>query len=395
MAGTPIYDWSELTDEQLTAAIVACGSKQAYAAKRGCARSTLDHELERRGLMLAVHRALRSVREAATGRPARETGGDALAQAVHERLVRKRTLRVEEIADQLDVSPKRVREAVEALRAGGYRIPDEQGNVIELQRVAPAKDSLHKLDPALLDGSVLRVGVVSDTHLCSNEEALAELHLAYDVFEREGVREVWHAGDFVAGVGIFRTQASEIKRHTFETQVDYLVEHYPRRRTIHTRGITGNHDIEGEFGRIGANPLIAAARKRDDIEYLGDYSAWIELPNGAWVHLLHGKGGMSYAYSYKAQKLVDGYPAGRKPALLIPGHWHVKGNICARNVEVLWPGCFEWRSKFLERLGLHPKVGFHILELTIGDDGSLVRFLPEWYSFYEGRVVTGSAALAA
>lgn len=106
------------------------------------------------------------------------------------------------------------------------------------------------------------------------------------------------------------------------------------------------------------------------------------------MHLLHGKGGMSYAYSYKAQKLVDGYPGGRKPAILIPGHWHVRGNIRARDVEVLWPGCFEWQSTFLKRLGLHPAVGFHVLEFTVGDDGSVVKWQPTWHPFYAGRVVS-------
>jgi hypothetical protein len=166
------------------------------------------------------------------------------------------------------------------------------------------------------------------------------------------------------------------------------VDHYPHREGITTRGITGNHDIEGEFGKLGANPVVAFSNQRDDIEFLGDFSAWVELPNGAWAHLLHGKGGMSYAYSYKAQKLVDGYPSGRKPALLCVGHWHVHGTIEARAVQVVFPGCFEWASPFMERLGLAPAVGFHILHLTLGEDGSLVKFMPEWFRFHEGRVVS-------
>jgi len=96
---------------------------------------------------------------------------------------------------------------------------------------------------------------------------------------------------------------------------------------------------------------------------------------------------MSYAYSYKAQKLVDGYPGGRKPAILIPGHWHVRAAFESRSVQVLFPGCFEWQSQFMQRLGLHPAVGFHLLEVTVGADGSVVQFLPRWFKFYEGRIV--------
>lgn len=47
MAGTATHDWS-MTDKELLAAIDAAGSESAYAAKKGCARSTLQHELAKR-----------------------------------------------------------------------------------------------------------------------------------------------------------------------------------------------------------------------------------------------------------------------------------------------------------------------------------------------------------
>lgn len=296
-------------------------------------------------------------------------------------------LSIEDLADTLDVSPKRVREGLDILRHQGYRIPDSD-ETIRIQKVVPSHTNLHK---SLLEGNQITIGVVSDTHLSSNEEALSELHLAYDVFAERGITEVLHAGDWTCGAGIFRGQVSEIKNHTFEQQVEYLVTNYPYRDGIVTRGISGNHDIEGDFGRIGANPVVALANQRDDIEFLGDYSAWINYgpseDNPCWIHLLHGKGGMSYSYSYKAQKLVDGYRAERMPALLAVGHWHVRGAFEARGVQVLFPACFEWQSPFLTRLGLSPAVGFHILTLTIGDDGALVKMVPEYFRFVEGRTV--------
>lgn len=295
---------------------------------------------------------------------------------------------IDQLADAADVAPRRVREAMHRLRDSGYRLAEEDEQVV-LTRVPPERDNLHSLSPALFDGEKFRVGVVSDTHLGANEEALEELHLAYDVFAREGIAEVWHAGDWGTGVGMFRTHHAESKVHSAEAHTAYLVEHYPRRDGIVTRGISGNHDLEGDLGRVGFDAARAFANQRDDIEYLGEYSAWLELREGtgSYVHLLHGAGGMSYSYSYKAQKLVDGYPSGRKPAALIVGHWHVRGNIRARDVEVLWPGCFEWQSRFLKRLGLHPAVGFHILEATIADDGSIVRWRPEWFPYFAGRMV--------
>lgn len=290
---------------------------------------------------------------------------------------------VEALADAADVSPRRVREAAERLNIAGFRLAHDDARVA-LERIAPQRDHLHQ---ALFDGDRLRVGLVSDTHLAAKEEALSELHLAYDVFVDEGIAEVWHAGDLVTGKGIFRGQEAEVKFVTLDDQIAYAAEHYPQRDGIKTRIIGGNHDLEGEAGRVGLDVVRAVANQRDDFDYLGPFSAWFETPQGAWVHLLHGRGGMSYSFSYKAQKLVDGYPGGRKPAVLCVGHWHVRGNFEARAVEVVFPGCFEWQSRFMARLGLNPAVGFHILDMTFGDDGSLVQFQPRWYRFYEGRVV--------
>lgn len=289
---------------------------------------------------------------------------------------------VEEIADHEDVSPRRVREAAERLGLAGFRIGETDGRVV-LSRVAPDTTSVH---PGLFTGTDFRIGVVSDTHLGSKEEAVDELRLAYDMFADKGITTVLHAGDIVCGRGIFRGQEQETKVYTLDDQFDWARENYPRHDGITTYAISGNHDVEGEAGRVGYDPVKKLASVRPDIKHMGSFSAWMEF-GGAWVHLLHGKGGMSYAYSYKAQKLVDGYPAGRKPSILIPGHWHVRGNVRHREVEVLWPGCFEWQSSFLKRLGLHPAVGFHIVDFTVGEDGSLVRWRPEWFPFYAGRSI--------
>lgn len=306
-------------------------------------------------------------------------------ESLHKAVSKRIPPTVEELADQFDCPPKVIRSDLQELRDQGYRIsdPDSRGGVA-LHKVAPSKINVHK---SLLDGNKIKFGLISDTHLSSNEQALEHLELAYDKFEDEGITEVYHAGDWTAGVQIFPQQHSAIFNHTFESQLSYLVENHPRRKGIITRGITGNHDIEGGFGRIGANPVAALANRRDDIEFLGDYSAYVELPGGQYLHLLHGKGSMSYAYSYKAQKITEGYPAGRKPAIVAVGHWHVHGLLESRNVQVIFPGCFEWQSPFMERLGLQPAVGFHIIEATIGDDGSIVEYLPRWHKFYEGRSV--------
>src|SRR5579872_2228836 len=153
-------------------------------------------------------------------------------------------------------------------------------------------------------------------------------------------------------MGIFPGQAHHVTHLGFEDQRDFAAENYPKRDGITTHIIAGNHDLEGDFGKIGADPVRGVANVRPDFNYLGPYSAWVELANGAYLHLLHGKGGMSYAYSYKAQKIVEGYGQGRKPGALLLGHYHVQANFSPRSVHTMFPACYEWQSaQFGARLG--------------------------------------------
>lgn len=311
---------------------------------------------------------------------------DEFIGALRNALRRKKTVRIDTLADTLDVSPKRVRAGIEALREHGYRVPEIAEGRVELNKVPPTSDEPHTLPLALLDGEWVRFGVVSDTHLCSKECALDELHLAYDHFADEGIVDVFHPGDLVAGMGVFPGQSNYITHHSFEDQRDFAIASYPKREGVTTHIIGGNHDLEGAFGRIGADPVRGVALQRPDMNYLGPYSAWVELPNGAFMHVLHGKGGMSYAYSYRAQKIVEGYGQGRKPGALLLGHYHVQGNFSPRSVHTMFPACFEWQSvQFGARLGLRPTVGFHVVEARLGDDGTIVRWRPEFFQFVEGR----------
>lgn len=309
---------------------------------------------------------------------------DPLVGAIREALRRKRSYSVEALADAVDASPRRVRDAIAALRDAGFRIPAEKDGTVELVKVPPSKATT--AHTALLDGDDVTLAIISDTHLSSKECALEHLNLAYDEFAKRGIREVYHAGDLVAGMGIYPTQPQDLLNHTFQAQVDHAVENYPRRDGIRTVLISGNHDVEGAFGRMGADPVAAVSNRRDDLLYLGPYEGNVELPNGAFFKMIHGRGGGGYAMSYKPQRWVEGLAPGRKPAMVVFGHWHIAGCFQHRNVHLLLGGCFEWQTSLLVRLGLQPVVGYWLVRLRLADDGTVVKFTPELTQFQEGRV---------
>lgn len=375
--------WDRPTATKLVELLEQLGSKTKVAERIGAPRSTVygwfhDAEIE-------LGRAIESPTVAGT--PQVVENGDAIHSAVLKCLgsARKR-LTVEEIADRTDRAPKHIRAALAQLGEQGYRVEvDESG--AEIPQVILPTDQRVAASPELFDGETIRFGVVSDTHLCSKADHPEHLATAYEIMAREGVQQVYHVGDLVDGLGIYRGHVSEVKCHTLEDQVDYALEHYPQIDGIRTAIISGNHDLEGDIGKIGGDPVAQFCSQRDDFDYLGKYSAWVDLPNGGDIHMLHPKGGSSYATSYRLQKIVEGYEGGTKPNALLCGHYHRLGHFPVRGVQTMLAGTFQGSTTFSIRLALgEPGLGFHIVDARMADDGSLVRWRPEFFPFYSGRV---------
>jgi len=209
----------------------------------------------------------------------------------------------------------------------------------------------------------LRFGVVSDTHLCSTQERLDELHTFYHICDKMGVKVIFHCGDLLSGWKVYRGQENEVHTFGVRNQVNYAVKNYPKFNGI-TYFIDGNHDESWhKLAGIQTGELVGQARK--DMIYLGQYSAEFFL-NDIRIRLHHGEGGGAYALSYKGQRFAEQIPSGQKPRVLLLGHWHTSFYFWYRNMHILNAGCFESQTLYLLRKGLNPAIGGWIIELRLG-----------------------------
>ena len=210
------------------------------------------------------------------------------------------------------------------------------------------------------EGEWVRFGVISDTHLGSYFEALDALHLAYRVFKREGIEVVYHAGDLLDGEKMYRGHEYEIHTHGADAQIEYCVENYPRIKGITTYFITGNHDLSF-WKRSGVDVGPKIAQLRPDLVYLGPECADIKIENEngrAIVQLVHPGKGSAYAVSYHAQKYIESLPGGRKPHLVLMGHYHKAEYLVWRNVHLIQTGCLQRQTKYMQRNNVAAIVGF-------------------------------------
>jgi len=245
-----------------------------------------------------------------------------------------------------------------------------------------------KLSLRALGGEWNRFGLVADTHLACREERLAELHLSYDLFLREGITQVFHAGNLVDGF-VPKINADSVKVCTPDGQAAYAIENYPARAGITTYFITGD-DHEGWWIKNGINwgrdlEREANVQGRTDLVYIGHVEADVEFktPGGsAIMKVQHPGGGSSYARSYTGQKQVEAFEGGEKPAILIQGHYHVSNYMQDRGVHVVSMPGFEDQTIFARKKRLRMEVGSALCEFTQDEKGAVARFRLEWQRYF-------------
>lgn len=245
------------------------------------------------------------------------------------------------------------------------------------------------LEPLYSSGWV-RLGLVADTHLCCKEERLAELHNQYDLFRKEGITQVLHAGNPIDGY-VHRINGESVYEVTIDGQCNYFAENYPQRSGIKTYFITGD-DHESWFSpgfNIGAYlQLVAEKSGRTDLQYIGHVEADIDIhvPGCAKPTILklqHPGGGSAYARSYTGQKQVEAFEGGEKPSILIQGHYHVSNYMNDRNIHVISMPGFQDQTIFARKKRLRMEVGGALLEFQANpDDGSVTRCRVEFNRYF-------------
>lgn len=220
-----------------------------------------------------------------------------------------------------------------------------------------------------------KLGLISDTHLCSNAERLDIIEAAYTRYEEEGITTVIHAGDISDGWEVYRGHAQNIKTAGCQNQAKYVIEHYPRRKGIHTFFIGGNHDLKSyEKQGIDQCSLVTQGfihngkeyEEREDLVYLGQYSRVLNFPNEVTADVLHPHGGSVYAVSYPQQKRAREMRTDTRPHLQISGHFHTFSWIVQDYTHFLALPGVQDETEFFRRLGFGRQMGFAVMDYTLG-----------------------------
>lgn len=284
----------------------------------------------------------------------------------------------QDVADAIGVTDKIAAAMIEEKQQSGFNVRECNG-VWKIEHDLIPSENHHK---EKWNGStIIRFGLMGDTQINSKYTQLTHLHRLYDFYVQEGINKVYHTGDIDEGEQMRKGHQYECYNQGIDDHVIEIVNNYPRREDITTDFITGNHDASMvKLAGVNIGTMITA--RRDDMRYLGQDSAVIQLTDNCTLELRHPGDGTAYAQSYKLQKMIEAMSGGEKPNILAVGHYHKQEYLFYRNIHAIQTGCLQAQTPFMRGKGISAALGGWIVELRLNCDGGIERIKTEFFPFY-------------
>lgn len=220
------------------------------------------------------------------------------------------------------------------------------------------------IDEIIWEKWYLKFWLLSDTHywnkMCANDEIGEFMDKAKD----EWVECFMHAWDFVDWDNVYTGHVYELDKLWFDEQLKNVIENYPD-TWLPTYAISGNHD-ESFLKKSWGDILKAISLVRKDIINLWFYDARIKL-NWVDVNLHHGGWSMSYAKSYKIQKLLENIDPNNQPNVFAAGHRHAAVYLFYRKIHSFLPGAFLKENLLAKRFNLDNTIWGWVVEIEIDE----------------------------
>lgn len=302
--------------------------------------------------------------------------GDALKKVTITERVRKlitaHRMDVVALADELDVSPHTVVEAISALREQAATIDEDEGGFAILHDIRPKEPVQESLEELGERQGRFLIGITADWHVGSKYCREDVIRGLYEWYRKEGVTTVYLAGNWIDGEANFNT--FDLETHGMSAQVQRFLELCPSVQGMTTKVLSGD-DHEGWYVQregidIGQYLQMAATKAgRSDILDIGYMERDIELAPTQVLRVIHAGGGSAYATSYVAQKYAESLQGGEKPRIVAMGHYHKLSYEYPREIFMVQPGCAQDQTPFMRKKKLQAHVGGCILDVRLNSDG--------------------------
>lgn len=237
------------------------------------------------------------------------------------------------------------------------------------------------------DENTIRFGVISDIHAGSWYCRYDALHEFIKYMKAQKIFTLLIVGDILDGHGMYKGQEFEQEFHGVKKQINVLKERFPSTKDMNVYMITGNHDFS--FDKLVGMGIGETIANEMGWTYLGqdhgDLTLFNKVHKPYKIHLMHPSGGTAYAVSYRSQKIVEQIPGGKKPNMMLIGHFHKADWMPTyRNVSTFQVGAFQSQTPYMAQKPTDSHVGGFIMEVTLPNTNSLCYSIrPEFIPFFE------------
>lgn len=278
------------------------------------------------------------------------------------------------ICEELELKDYEVIGLVELMKQDGELIDYINGELVKLKKPIRTEEA-YKIPNNL---EHLKLLLISDTHLASKYDRLDILRYLYAKAEDNGINYILHSGDLTEGLSGRPQQLYELKELSYTGQRDYAIDKYPKSE-IPTYVIAGNHD-QWWIRQCGADIVKDICNQRQDLHYLG--SDCEDLMIGKLkIRLYHGKGGGSYAKSYKLQKYLDSIPLEERPHILQTGHVHHAFYMKQDKTHCFQTSCLQDLTPFERSMGFNNDKSCWWVDINFDNNGNVYSITQELETF--------------
>lgn len=285
---------------------------------------------------------------------------------------RKVGMGITEFSNLIDFSPQDALDLLGNLPNWGANIYVTGNRIFTHQTLAVTQwthEDLFPLEKIFVMGEEkmgLRLGIISDTHYGSPTTDNGVVRAAYRHFAEQGIKNVLHAGNVLAGKADKTYRRADRLTEDLEEQIALLKDNYPKIQGITTNLLLGHTDTTFEDGQINPGHEICDARK--DFHYLGVVETDLVFnPEGKksfTIRTYNERPYYTYGVSYQPQKKLEAMAGGDKPNIwLVSGSqqaWHCR----YREVEAFkLPGLQHQTLKMRDR-AYGCNVGFMVLTVV-------------------------------
>ncbi len=232
-------------------------------------------------------------------------------------------------------------------------------------------------------GNCVKFGYFSDPHIGAKEFDWELWERMAKYFKREKIQTIYSPGDIIEGMSNRPGQIYDLEAVGFRAQVNLAAKAIDMLSGMDVFSILGNHDLffKDKSG-VDASVGEALAQRCTNFHYLGDWEANIVLGKNVTMKIFHANDGSAYAISYKLQKLIESLEGGKKPSIILSGHYHKQLAMFTRNVFGFECGTICGQTQWMRGKKIAAHKGFGIIELWIAQQGGIERLRHEFIPSY-------------